>query len=248
MANSTVNDAVTAALKDLGVLAEGEVPTAAQSSDGLDAFNRLVDQWAIERLMIYGIVQTQFSLTSGKQKYTIGIGGDVSIPRPVYIEKVNFQDTALSPPLEYQPTKLTDEAWQKVPIKGLTAVLPSAWFYDFANPLGGLFWWPIPTSSTLQGEIYVATPVPQFTAITSTIALPPGWWRAIVKNLAIEMAPMFQVQVETTWGGQPLLLIKQAAEAKTALKVSNKRLMDMAVDAGALIQGRWPWYDIRVGP
>ncbi len=186
---ATVGDVITASLKDLGVLAAGEVPTAQDSADCLDGLNRLIDQWAAERLMIYTETRTTWTIVSGTQTYTVGVGGTVNIAWPSYIEHVNFQDTSVTPTLEYQMQPLTDDAWSKLPQRTLQSPFPTCWYFDYAFPLANLSLWPVPTSSTLQGVIYAPTAVTQFTSTATTISLPPGYWRMLVKNLAAEMAP-----------------------------------------------------------
>lgn len=235
---ATVADVITASLKELGVLASGEVPTAADQSDCLDGLNRLIDQWATERLAIYTINRTTWSIVSGTQTYTVGVGGTLNIAWPAYIEHVNFQDTSVTPTLERQLQPLTDDAWSKIPQRTLTSPFPTTWYFDGNYPLGNLSFWPVPTSSTLQGVIYAATAVPQFASTASTIALPPGYWRMLVKALAVEMAPAYDKGDSLEPGGQPGLLVRQALDAISAVKSSNSKPMDMSIDGGALVQGR----------
>jgi hypothetical protein len=237
---ATVLDIVTGALKELGVLAAGEVPTAVDAADCLTGLNNLIDQFATERLTIYTVTRSTWTIVSGTQVYTVGTGGTVNIARPVYVEHVNYQDTSATPVLEYQLQPMTDDAWSKLPQRALTSVRPTNWYSDYAHPLANLSLWPVPTSATLQGVIYAATAVPEFAALSQSVALPPGYRRMLIKNLAVEMAPSYDradTQDSPMTGG-PRLLAQQAREAKDAVKRANKRLMDMSIDAAALVQGR----------
>jgi len=245
---ATVLDVIAAALKDLGVLAAGETATAADAQDCLDGLNRLLDQWAVERLSMFVVTRSTWTLVSGTQTYTVGVGGTVNIARPEYIEHVHFQDTLVSPVLEYpQMSPLTDDAWAKLQQRTLPSPFPAAWYYDYAFPLANLSLWPVPNRSGLQGVIYAATATAQFTTLTQSIGLPPGYWRALVKNLAVEMAPAFDRASALEGQGGPGLLVRQAIEAKDAIKRGNKRLMDMSIDPGALVQGGGGSYDINTG-
>ena len=49
MAIYTANDQINGALRLLGVLAEGETPSAATSQDALAALNQMIDSWNTER-------------------------------------------------------------------------------------------------------------------------------------------------------------------------------------------------------
>ncbi len=240
---ATVLDVINSALTDIGVLAAGEAATGDDAADGLVALNNLIDQYAADRLQIYGLVRTTWTIVANTQTYTIGSGGDIAIARPMIIDHVSFQDTSPTKPLEYQLNNLTEDAWTRVPIKTLTSPFPTSWYTSRAYPLDVLTLWPVPTDSNLQGVIYVPTAVAEFSALSTTVALPPGYKRMLQKALAMEMLP--------SYGRQPSpLLIEQARESKAIVKRSNTRLMDMSLDLAALVQGRDGRfiYDINSGP
>ena len=50
---TTAGDQINRALRLLGVLAEGETPSAAVSQDGLTALNQMIDSWNTERLSVF---------------------------------------------------------------------------------------------------------------------------------------------------------------------------------------------------
>lgn len=228
---TTVRDLVTDAERELAVLAAGETASTEDLNLGLAALNRLVDQWAAERLMIYAQTRTQFTITSGTQNYTVGPGGDVNVARPTYVEHVNYQDTSFTNPVEFQLSALTDDAWSKVPIKTLTSARPTMFYYNASFPLGTLTLWPIPTATTLQGQLYAPEQVGEFTDLNTVVSLPPGYRRLIVKNLAVELANAFEKEPSPA-------LVYAARSATMVVKRSNKAPMDMSIEGAALIQGR----------
>ena len=67
-----VRDICTAALREIGVLAAGEVAPYDDANDAMAALNRLIDQWAAERLEIFTITRTLFDLISGTGTYAFG--------------------------------------------------------------------------------------------------------------------------------------------------------------------------------
>lgn len=214
---------VTAALRELGVLAAGEVATADEANSGLEELNRLVDQWAGEQLLIHRITRTTWTLVSGTQVYTVGAGGTVNVARPVFIDHVNFIDTSTDPDTEYQLTPLTDDAWAALAQKALTATKPSNWFYNPTFPTGTLTLWPTPTNSGLQGALYAPQQVAEFASLDEVISLPPGYRRMLVKNLARDLAPSFDRQIHPQ-------LSEQAIESKATVKRNNYRLSDLSFD------------------
>jgi len=233
-----VRDIVTAALRELGVLASGEVATADEANSGLEELNRLVDQWAGERLLIYRVTRTTWTLVSATQVYTVGTGGTVNVVRPVYLDHVNFIDTSTSPDTEYKLTPLTDDAWAAIAQKALTGTLPTNWHYNPTFPTGTLSLWPVPTSSTLQGALYAPQQVSEFASLDEVISLPPGYRRMLVKNLARDLAPSYDRPVHPE-------LKEEAIESKATVKRNNRRLSDLSFDAAVL--GGSGFFDIYTG-
>jgi hypothetical protein len=74
---ATPFDIVTRALKDIGALAAGEVPTAAEAQDGLDMLNDMIDQWSNESMMVFYRTEIVFNTTQNTVQYTLGPGGSV---------------------------------------------------------------------------------------------------------------------------------------------------------------------------
>jgi len=236
---ATVRDIFTDSLTELGVLAAGETMQTIDADAALGALNRLVDQWASERLYIYSVTRTTWTMVSGTQNYTVGTGGTVNIARPSYVERVNFQDTNADPDLEYPLYSYSDADWQRVRIKAQTATLPTGYYYNPTHPLGTLSFWPIPSSTTLQGVIYAPTAITEFATLDTAIALPPGYRRALVKNVALELAPSYAREP------QPLL-VQQASDSKAIVKRTNFRPAELSSEPAALGQARRPYgYSIR---
>jgi len=65
-------DIISRALKDIGALESGEVPTADAAQDAFDMLNDLVDQWSNEDMMVYNTTEIIFPLIAGQVQYTIG--------------------------------------------------------------------------------------------------------------------------------------------------------------------------------
>lgn len=243
MAAPTWTELFTDTLADLGVIAAGEVPTIDDISNCLRAQNRLTDQWKADDLLIYQQGRTTWTIVSGTGTYTLGTGGTINIARPVYVEHVRVQDTALSPKVEYMGLeKLSDDDYARLNIKDLQATLPTSYYYNPTFPLGTLKLWPVPTSSTLQGVIYYAgAAIEELTTadLNSALSLPPGYRRLIEKNLAIEVAPSYQRQVA------PELRMAAMDSLNTVMR-SNVRLNEMQCDPSSIVQGTGRWsYSIR---
>lgn len=239
---ATYQDLVNASLREIGVLAAGETPSGDDSKDAQNALNRLIDRWKTERLAIYEIAQTTWTIAANDGQYTVGTGGDVNVDRPVYVDHVNFRDTSQSPVKEYSLNKLTEDAWSRIGLKTLTSTFPSAYYYNptYSSGLATVDLWPVPTSSNLTGVLYAPKPVVTVSNFSSTVSLPPGYEEFIVTNLAVRLAPSYGKQLDAA-------LVVLAREAKSSIKRANKRLSDMSFDAGSLTGQRSLWYDIYRG-
>ena len=74
---ATPLDIITRAMKDIGALAGGEVPTADEAQDGLDMLNDLLEQWSNESMMVFYRTELVFNTIQNTVQYTLGPGGSV---------------------------------------------------------------------------------------------------------------------------------------------------------------------------
>lgn len=63
---------ISRALKDIGALEAGEVPTPEAAQDALEMLNDLIDQWSNENMMVYNVTEIIFPVIPGQTQYTIG--------------------------------------------------------------------------------------------------------------------------------------------------------------------------------
>jgi hypothetical protein len=229
----TAQDLISAALKRIGVLAAGETPQAEESADGLLRLNALIDSWANERLTVYTITRTTWTIVSGTAAYTLGLAGTVAVARPIYVSRIGYVDTTPTPDLERQIDQLSQEQYQAIGEKAQTGEFPRAVYYNPTYPLGTITYWPTPTSSALLGVIYAPAPVTTLATLATSISLPNGYERALTANLAIELAPEY---------GRPLdpALKMMADESKASIKLANYRPIIITGDpALSGCGGRW---------
>ena len=236
----TASDLISAALQRILVIEAGSTPNSDDIATGLLRLNDLIDSWATERLLVYTVTRTTWTIAANTASYTVGTGATISCFRPTSPQDltVKYRDTNLTNPVEIQLSNLTDDAYAAIPIKTLTSVYPTTFYYNptyGSTGFGTLTLWMIPTSTTLQGVIYAPTPVTQL-ALSDTISLPPGWQRMLRENLALELCPDFNVTPSST-------MIQVAMESKANVKRSNERFSDLSVDAALLSRAR-PFYNI----
>jgi len=239
----TVSELITASLQDLRVLQVGETVSSNDAAYALARLNDWINSLATEGLTVYSQARTTWTISTAAS-YTIGSGGVINCARPtgpMGVTNVGFQDTSVSPTIEYNlGPLLTEDAYAGIAQKALTSVYPQAMYYNptFTSGLGLIYLWPIPTSTTLQGVIYTPVPVAEFAAISDTISLPPGYRRFLRTGLAKELASAFDAPVTPD-------LQQAAMESKADIKRANLRLVDLSSGvAGLIFGGAGPHYNI----
>ncbi len=231
----TPADLITAALKRLRVLQAGEVPSAEDQSDAFQRLNAMLRSWSLQRNTLFQIVRTTWTIVASQTSYTVGTGGQLNIVRPASpsaIDRIGFQDTSLSPVIEYPGNSpLTEDEYANITLKTFTSPYPQGWYYAPTQPYGTLSPFPIPTSATLQGVIYVPTSVTAFSSVTATITLPDGYDLAIQDNLAVLLAP--------EWGAELApALVQSAREAKLTIMTRNVRVPELNTTEVSALFGR----------
>ena len=235
----TARDIITDAIIDLGRLAAGETPTAADVEFGLRCLNRFVDRCKADKLAIYSETRFTWTIVASQASYTVGAGGDVNIDRPVFIETVRWRDDSLPTPPEYPLKEMLDADWQRLAFKTLTAVYPSSYYYNATFPTGTLYLWPIPTNVNLSGVIYFKEAVQEFTNESTVISLPPGYRGMLIKNLVLEMAPAFNRQVDA-------LMVQAAKETMATVLRANKGIVELRFPPDALVPTAERSYNIFI--
>jgi hypothetical protein len=243
----TVNNLIVCALQELGLIGAGETPSAEDQALVFEHLNVLIDGWATQRLTMYTLARTVWTIASGTQTYTVGTGAVVNVMRPPLSTEIDirYQDTSSTPPLERPLTVLTEQAWAAIPQKTLTSVLPQCAYYNptYTVPTGygTISLWMVPTSATLQGVLYAPQPVAQFAAPTDVLYLPPGYYKALRENLAVDIANDFERPVSQR-------LSDGAEESLANIKRANYRIVDLPCEAAGLFGADRPVYNIMTGP
>ena len=90
MATATAGDQINGALRLIGQLAEGEVPSAATSQDALAAMNQMIDSWNTERLSVFSTQDQTFLWPASTRSRTLGPTGDFVGNRPILLDDATY--------------------------------------------------------------------------------------------------------------------------------------------------------------
>lgn len=206
----TVQELIYDALRLIGALNVGEGPSSAEHSEDLRALNNMLDTWNTERLNVFRVVRTAYTLATSKEIYTMGTGGDINAARPVKIELAGVMIDDIEQPLSV----IGQQAYADIRLKTLSGSIPEGLYDDRAFPSTNLHLWPIPPAGTVI-VLYTWQALSSFAALSDTVSLPPGYTEAITYNLALRLAPRYRDSLVSPY------VMETAREAKANIKRLN---------------------------
>jgi len=232
-------DIVKRALRLLGVLATGETPDAFEANEALLELNWMLDQWSLEKLMVYYMVNELFPIIANKGTYTIGpdIYQDFNTKRPIKIESAFARDNTGGTNNDYKLEVIPNDRYQDIFQKGILTTYPKYLNYVESYPYGQINIWPIPTKDyTLSLSQWKQ--FKKFASLADIVCLPPGYKDALGYNLAINIA--------LEYGQEPSqFLYKMADETKMRIKRINKEPVLMSTDSALLPRRMYNIYSDR---
>lgn len=230
--NITARILIYDAYRQLQVLRPGQSVSDDSIDDAVRALNDLVDSWQLERLMVYTVAGTTYTIPAAGKSFTFGPGGTMGTTAPVRVESAAWETGGMFPQ----------------PISILTA-------QEFVQQRAGLHFdgrYPLQTMwinpPAFGGEtltLYAWEKLTSFADADTTYNLPPGYAQALRWNLACQLYPSAIIQQKIPQSAYQVIEAK-AAETKGAIKSfhsSPPPVMD-ASDGGALGCGCGSSYNI----
>lgn len=223
---ATVQTIINRALRLLGQLPAGQDPETDESDDALEVLNELIDDWQNDKLLTYSRQEESLTLSSADGSYTIGVSGDLVTTRPDDIEAAWIVEGDIS----YPVILLNDQEYAAIVAKASDGDWPEYANYKPSFPDGTLTVYPVP-NGTRTMKLLTRVPLVEFTATTDTISLPPGFRKAFAANLAVALAPEYDMNA-------PLNVMKMASESKAGLKRINARPIKVHTELNQLLGRR----------
>jgi hypothetical protein len=141
---TTAGDIINGSLRLLGVLAEGEVPSAETSQDVLNAMNQMIDSWNTERLSVFSTQDQVFTWPSGLLSRTLGPTGDFVGNRPVLLDdSTYFRDASTG--ISYGIKLINQQQYNGIAVKTVTSTFPQVMFVNMTYPDVTINIYPRPT-------------------------------------------------------------------------------------------------------
>jgi hypothetical protein len=223
---------ISTALRNIGVLATGETPTADQVSDALAALNDVLETWSTQSLAVYGGAVETFAGSVGQASYSIGLTGTWITDRPVRVDGAFATINGVDFPIEI----IGLDQYNDIAVKS-TQGIPEQLCYvnDFPNAL--IYLYPVPPQT-----IAISLDLPRLlTAIadaSTVVNLPPGYARALQWAVAVEIAPQYGIDVTP-------MMMASGRSAVASIKRANRVPVLSAYDValtnppGAIWQRGW---------
>ena len=189
---TTAGDQINGALRLLGVLAEGETPSAETSQDALLALNQMLDSWNTERLAVYSTQDQVFNWPAGELFRTLGPTGNFVGNRPVLLDdSTYFRDPQTN--VSYGIKFINQQQYNGIAVKTVTSTYPQVIWVNNTYPDIEMYVYPKPLR-LLEWHFVSVEELSQVPSLATPITLPPGYLRAFRYNLACEIAPEFGVE------------------------------------------------------
>ena len=199
--------------------------TAAETADCLAVFNDIIEEWSLDSLTLWDSANQSFSLVPGKAIYTCGPGGDfaftarpINIHQPMYTVLNGATGLGVGD-VSFPCVAMTQEEYNLIAVKGQQQQYPDRYLFlqefSAATPLSQITFWPIPSAANL---IYISSDrvLTQAANAATNMSFPPGYAKAFLYTLAVELAPQFSKEAKES-------VQKKAISSLAAIKKANQR-------------------------
>lgn len=226
MTTYTANDIIAGALRNVSGVTPGEAIVGDEASNALFILNGMLAEWSTQEFLIPFRTIESFTLTVGKQSYTIGQSGspDFNTVRPDRI--TDWWITDVPNAFDYTNTDFyTQEQYDAIALKN-TQGIPRWLTYDPQYPNGVIYLYPTAVLATYKINIQSKKPIMQFALLTSQMILPAEYFQTIKLLLTEQLAPEYTFEIE-----QGSTLYRNIERARKFMKRKNTRDVVATFDA-----------------
>jgi hypothetical protein len=205
----TRDQIITSGLRKLGVLAEGQTPTAQNLLDGQEAVNGAIAQLRALGMPLWA--RAEYTFTPVTNVYTIGTGMTLNTVFPVRLLQAYRTDGNANIPMQL----IAREDFNILPTSNLGS--PLKMNYQPLINSGVITMWPTPdATNTSTVTLVYQRPFQYFTSGTETLDFPEEWQLPLVYMTAVLLAPEWGVPIQE----------------RQALKAEAKEYIDQASMVG----------------
>ncbi len=162
------------------------------------------------------------------------------ITRPMRIRQATLTiNTGTPQQLDIPLTSLTDDQYASVAVKNTPSNYPFFFYDDGGDPIRTVSVFPVPTDGSNQLTLWLHQPLFDYSSLTSSVYLPPGYEFALKSHLSLVLATIYGKEVDPG-------VISQAEASLKNLKLMNTEPQYMSGD-GSCNKSRVGWTYITGG-
>ena len=192
MTTYTAGEQINRALRLLGVLAEGETPSASVSQDSLMALNQMIDSWNTERLSTFVTQDQVYTWPAGLISRDLGPSGDFVGNRPIMMDDATyFRDPGTN--VSFGVKFINQQQYDGIAVKTVSSTYPQVCWVNMGFPDVTITIYPRPTRD-LEWHFVSVQELDRPADLSTILFYPPGYLRAFTYALAMEIAPEFGVE------------------------------------------------------
>jgi len=211
---------ISRALRLLGVVAQGETPTAVQLTEGATALNGLVLAWQADGMPLWAIKTHTMPLIAGKKVYTFGASSlpPYNIPKPLKVLQAWYHNIPSN--VDVPMRIVTQQQYNMLGNKDVTGLPIQIWYQPLSNT-GELTVYQVPDQYTMDNitlSFVYQAPYQTFDAATDVLDWPQEWFDAVTYGLATRLAPEYGVPA----GDRSVLLSEATSIKQTALNFGTE--------------------------
>jgi hypothetical protein len=190
--SATAGELIKGSLRLIGMLAEGEEPSADTMQDSIMAMNQMIQSWDTERLSVFSTQDQVFTWPANVISRTVGPTGDFVGNRPIEVDDATyFKDPSSG--VSFGVKLINQQQYDGIAFKTVTSTYPQVLWVNNTFPDTTLTVYPVPIKA-LEWHIISVETLSEVTSVATDIYFPPGYLRAFRYNLAMELAPEFGVE------------------------------------------------------
>ena len=189
---ASAGEIIKGSLRLIGMLAEGEEPSADTMQDSIMAMNQMIQSWDTERLAVFNTMDQIFIWPAYEMTRTIGPSGNFVGDRPIEIDDATyFKDPASG--LSFGVKLINQQQYDGIAFKTVTSTYPQVMWVNNTFPDMTMTIYPVPIKA-LEWHIISVEQLKEVDSVATDMTFPPGYLRAFRYNLAMELAPEFGVE------------------------------------------------------
>jgi len=176
----------------LGLANSGNVLPEAVYQDNLRTMNQMIESWSIERLAIFNTQDQVFVWPVDQINQTLGPTGDFVGNRPILLDdSTYYRDPGTN--VSFGIKMINQQQYDGIAVKTVTSTYPQVMWVNMEYPNIAMTIYPKPTRA-LEWHFISVDELTQPATLNTDLAFPPGYLRAFTYNLAMEIAPEFNVE------------------------------------------------------